>query len=597
MPSIRISSFGGMRPKVAPKLLNNNEAQLAQNVRLSDGRLRPAFDWILNQSGDFLSLRNDPGEVWGNSRANRPYFYDRFEDLCLRESQAVNEYNLNLNTGSGYRLIPEFDPLRLINFPLGTWASVLSKTRTRTFQTDLPVARVYALTALTYDGESPPVIIDLDVGDGTPLYDGDILNLQIGVRADVPAYAFNIYRTVSKPRTGEQLNYDFNTDFLLVGIISRGAFSPVSPGVVAATFIDDLPDSKLKNQTITSEDNIAPAQQFSYLGMLPNGRYWLIDVSNQTLLLSKLTNRAAWPMDNRVKLIIKSSPPRSALPVLRLSGAVSFRNSIIVGTNYKPIIVDVIEKDKGKVEFDIKELDIDAPCFDNTLCEAPFGAIYASTKGIVAVSGINQSTVSSKFFELDSLFGNRRLQRPQYGFYWDGRYYLVGALSPTKGICLQVDGDEQSPDFGPLTVFDHPRASARTRPFQAIPTPVGIYALFDSGVYLTHRAEGWGMLSSNGVRPPQKATYRWRSKKFVMAGPTAFSAAKVVHDASGPLVINIYVDGHLAYNREVSHSRPFRLPKSRKGIEWEIEVCGKSVVEEIHLATSIEELTESYVSN
>jgi len=578
-------------------LLNNNEAQLAENVRLSDGRLRPAFDWVLSESGDFLSLRDESGRAWGNSRVNRPYFYDKIGDLCLRQPQAINEYNLNLNTGSGYRLIPEFDPLRIINFPVGVWAAVLSKTRIRTFQTDLPVARVYALTAVTQDGESPPVILDLDVGDGTPLYDGDILNFQIGVRSSVSANAFNIYRTVSKPRTGEQLDYDFATDFLLVRRIERTAFSFFSPGIVAANFVDDLPDSKLKNQTITSEDNIAPAYQFSHLGMLPNGRYWLIDVPNQTLLLSKITNRAAWPMDNRVKLVIKSPPARSALPVLHISGAVSFRNSIIVGTNYKPIIVDVIEKDKGRLEFDVKELDIDAPCFGNTLCEAPFGAIYASTKGIVAINRNSQSTVSSKFFEFDSLFGNRRLQRPHYGFYWDGRYYLVGALSSTKGVCLQVDGDEQSPDFGPLTIFDHPRASAWTRPFQAVPTPVGVYALFDSGVYLTHRAEGWGMFSPDGIQPPQKATYRWRSKKFVMAGPTAFSAAKIVHDGSGPLVVNIYVDGHLAYNREVSHSRPFRLPKSRKGIEWEIELCGKSVVEEIHLATSIEELTESYVNN
>lgn len=55
MASIKINIFRGIKPKLAPQLLENNEAQTAENVRTSAGELRP---WFNDLEVSNLSARN-----------------------------------------------------------------------------------------------------------------------------------------------------------------------------------------------------------------------------------------------------------------------------------------------------------------------------------------------------------------------------------------------------------------------------------------------------------------------------------------------------------------------------------------------------------
>jgi hypothetical protein len=463
---------------------------------------------------------------------------------------------------------------------------------------------------MTAQGESPPVLLDVENGgSNTPFFEGDILTLSCAIRDDVASVAnyINVYRTVSKPRTGEQVEYDLLNDFLLVREVSMGELSAPVSGIRTFSFIDSYSDRSLQHKAITSSEYAAPKGVFTSIGKLNNGRYWAIRVDpntgstqyNTVLQVSSVFSKYVWPKDAAIVLSPHNLPNlerfrAASVSTTYVTDAVSYRDNVIVGTSYKPLIVSVSDSASSSSMLDFIELDIDQPCVPNTLCSTPFGAIYTSYSGVVIVNQNAASVFSSELFEFGAdLWTPSYRKMPQYAYYWDGRYYIVGLLNSTTGLCVQINKEEHTVDFGQVSTFTHPAVTRPPvkRPFCALPQPSGVYCVFDEGVYETHRNAGF---SSAMARPAVLSTFKWRSKKFVMPGPTAFSAAKIVHDGSGQLVMNLYVDGRLAYNREVSHSKPFRLPRSRKGIEWEIELCGQSVVEEIHLATSTEELTESY---
>lgn len=86
-----------------------------------------------------------------------------------------------------------------------------------------------------------------------------------------------------------------------------------------------------------------------------------------------------------------------------------------------------------------------------------------------------------------------------------------------------------------------------------------------------------------------KMTYRWRSKKFVMAGRTTWGAAKVVH-SKGCVRLRIIVDGCCRHEEQVKDCGPFRLPSQIAGVTCELELEGTARVTELHVASSLQEL-------
>lgn len=89
-----------------------------------------------------------------------------------------------------------------------------------------------------------------------------------------------------------------------------------------------------------------------------------------------------------------------------------------------------------------------------------------------------------------------------------------------------------------------------------------------------------------------KQQYVWKSKKFVMPGRTTFSAGKVVH-SKGCVRLRIYVDGCCRWQTVVKGCDPFRLPDQLSGVIWELELIGDARVTEVHIASSMQELTRA----
>ena len=86
-------------------------------------------------------------------------------------------------------------------------------------------------------------------------------------------------------------------------------------------------------------------------------------------------------------------------------------------------------------------------------------------------------------------------------------------------------------------------------------------------------------------------TYRSRSKPFRQGSPINFAAAVVVANAY-PLTFRLYADGVLKHEREVTDRNPFRLPSGYRAFEFQIELEGSTPVQDVAIATSIEELKQ-----
>lgn len=86
-------------------------------------------------------------------------------------------------------------------------------------------------------------------------------------------------------------------------------------------------------------------------------------------------------------------------------------------------------------------------------------------------------------------------------------------------------------------------------------------------------------------------TYRSRSKPFRQGSPINYAAAVVVANAY-PVTFRLYADGVLKHTQTVADRNPFRLPSGYRAFEFQIELEGSTPVQDVAIATSVEELKQ-----
>jgi hypothetical protein len=234
-----------------------------------------------------------------------------------------------------------------------------------------------------------------------------------------------------------------------------------------------------------------------------------------------------------------------------------------------------------------------------------FGAMYASREGLIALTS-DSETVASRdvaVFEDDlplvkasGAVVNAKLYDITRAGWWNGNYF--GFLS-VDGLGFVYMFNQQSPanvdlPLGRLVTLDAPAATV----VDTIATGSGFFGVWSNGVVYKLPLQGYG------YNEAPKAKYTWKSKRFVMVGLTTFAGMKIVNSNSGDLTVTLsgYNDGgstvpSFTFTRTLNHSKPFRLPHNHKCLEWEIQVSGTAVVQEIHLSTSYQDLIEDSNNN
>jgi hypothetical protein len=85
--------------------------------------------------------------------------------------------------------------------------------------------------------------------------------------------------------------------------------------------------------------------------------------------------------------------------------------------------------------------------------------------------------------------------------------------------------------------------------------------------------------------------FTWRSKQWRTAGLEQMSALKVVGDFGPPVTVTIYADSRVYDTVVVKNNTPVRLRRAGRANEWSFKVEGTTTIREVHIASSIAELT------
>ena len=88
-----------------------------------------------------------------------------------------------------------------------------------------------------------------------------------------------------------------------------------------------------------------------------------------------------------------------------------------------------------------------------------------------------------------------------------------------------------------------------------------------------------------------RLVYRWRGKLNLLPRPAAFQYARVRAEDYDNLVLRLYGDGVLIFDRVVTSGTEFTLPTLDEYNSAEIELIGTSRVRTVVIGESVEELT------
>jgi hypothetical protein len=202
----------------------------------------------------------------------------------------------------------------------------------------------------------------------------------------------------------------------------------------------------------------------------------------------------------------------------------------------------------------------------------PFGAIYVSYESLVLIAPQGNATqITRKRVDEQEWY---RDFAPNIGVFHDGRVHI--ARSPV-GRAAVFDIPDPSVgrelDLGDLYTIDwHPRTVHINRRGQL---------LYSEGRRLYQWEAGTDLLQ-----------YDWQSKLFRLPGEVGFGAMKIVGQYGPPITLEVFADNRLYHTRQVTSSRPFRLPMRGRALEWQFRLKGTTQVFEVHLATSVRDLTQ-----
>lgn len=576
MPSIRITRFAGLLPEVSPKLLREDHAQIAHNALLWDGWLRPMPQFnLLNAGIFFVSLFPDsdqpPYGLYGDT--------DLLDGTKPKQEPYVSNAIFGINKANHllyYRPTPSTPQIFPLGLPPPT-VTVATQIITSTNLSVYPVPRTYAVTYMSGNMEGPPHVFS-ELGANGGLFEGDIVTLSVTFNAaEVAANrvtAVRIYRTIPGFDTGEQIQNPKETAFHLVTTLSPFLGN-------SFVYVDNDDSSSIPADLLLTDQFVKPTLPYVNF-VAPTESGWLVAAGYTPMALDgfsriQVSERFlwhSWPTQNLV-----------SIPDVFVDAAV-FYDDIFIGTLDRPYHMRIEYGESAELDsLDIKVRPFpdNYKCVSNSMVTTNFGAMYASPDGLVALQ-VNDDAIATKKVtspgdQLVNPIATLTIDSISKAAWWNG-FYIGFSDSLAYLYNLENNHNNEFP-LGQLITFDTP------------PGVPGPHVVVGSGFYMMWGSNFYNFpLPGYGYEGALKSAYTWKSKKFVMPGLTTFAAAKVVSDRSGTLTFTLIGDGLVRFAGTVFTNDPFRLPHNYKCIEWEILLEGTSVVQEVHVSTSMRELVE-----
>ncbi len=600
MPSITIKQFGGMNWSVATRNAPPDVAQVAHNCLLLDGALRPLAQWRSLQGGltGRYSLAFDGTNVYTinlqKAFALNDLTYQPGMVLGLNPSVVDSDRSNICYQNNSVNI----DAILEVGVAQPVMLSQTTMTWTPEHQSKKPVNRLYACSLVRNNGgklEESALTLLPNQDPTAQYYEGDSCWVLARVQAaNIRENCYlRLYRSMSGMSDGQGLDNKMDTDWYLCAEIE--AYVSYNAGIGREySFVDSgSVTTKPLDRYLASRFYPPAALTYNFLCNTEGG--WIAAATTAgDIAISERHLTHAWPTENMLKI------PKT------LTDMVAHYDTLYVGTVGRPYVVALSMGEAG-LQMNVTPGQEAYPCIENTMAESSAGAIYASASGLVSLTqeGMRVLTpaITNSVYPLyhaqylDSTNNNAltcvdvNFADTTYGTFYHGLYFGFCDVAINGGSYLPIgyifdtgsslDGERP---FARLSTFDYKSPGIMS----TVWTNNGLAVLDNAGSV-------WEMAFPNmpnkdAYADAPKQTYTWKSKKFVMPGITTFAAVKIIHDC-GSLRLRIFVDGCCTYDTPVYSQKPFTLPPSVQGVEYEFELEGTANVYELHVATSTQELT------
>jgi hypothetical protein len=563
MPSIRIQNFGGLVPRMSPRLLAGGQALRAELTKLWSGEIRP-----------FIEKAKIDVPLVQDCMAKTIY---KFKDVWLSwcaDVDVVTGFTLDQGserlyyTGDGgpkittYPLAVASLPTPANSLPLGVPEPTLPPILgTPTGTAGTPQLRYYVYTWYSnFDEESVPS----PPSAGINVSDGQHVPIQIPMPMVQPVNieTVRVYRTNGGP-------------FLFVKEVP---FEDVAAGKVVT---DDVKNIDL-GEAIISTTFYPPPNNIQGLIGLSSGSFAAFH--DNRVVFSEPYQPHAWPPEYE-KIF--------DFPVVALG---TYGNTLVVATTGYTYLV---------AGTDPRSLSVDRvpdpyPCVSKrSMVSADRGVVYASGEGLVFVGLYGTQILTRALMTRDEW--QQFNPSTMHGVIFDGRYY--GFYESTRYFSADETvvpaGAGFIFDFNDRIVYGLDDDSAISKDDKLATIPYHASATFANPVTQLHLVIN-PTLKSNELFKWEGGVefepYVWRSKQFAFPYEITFAGAKVLRQCKGeqPLKFRLCDGecGKVVFERDVTTNRPFRLPSRHGRTDWIVEIEGTAFVQEIHVSTSFMELSE-----
>ncbi len=539
MPKIQVSTFLGELPKLASRLLPNENASIAKDCHFSTGNLEPylkpkavseavaaAHKTIYKHDQHWLKWHVDTDVVAS------PLVDDPWSRLYFTSETGLRVTNNLIMNGDG--------DLPAASYPLGVPAPQNKIIATVNEPEPDPDAETEVIDD-TEDDETRYYVYTLvsemsEEGAQSPISD------QINIRDPEATVTLTFSQegtlpgSITKRRIYRSSTDGGVADFYLLAEI------PIS----ADTFLDDKGSDDL-GLPLETESFETPNENMRYLTLLPNGI--LAGGYDKTVCFSEPYLPHAWPVEYQLTTEHK-------IVSMEATG-----NMLLVGTEGNPWIFQGVSSDaiSGR-----KLESVQACVSKRSMRNIDNLIIYASPNGLCAFTGNDVELLTKDV--IDSALWSSLKPETIEAYAYDGKY-------------IAFYGEQLDKAF----IFD-PRTRGIT--FHSFGSDLG-YTDLVTGTLFVRSEDGATLAHWNSGEPE---SIQWRSKEYYALYPT-FSTLYVRSPDHSKVGLRVIVDGRVIhdYKPGTLTAKPTRIPPAR-GNSWQFEAYGTGTLEEVIIATSMAEV-------
>lgn len=506
--NIALENFSGVVPRISASQLPTNNGQVARNVKLASGELRP---WNLPKAvhtcvssvvQTIFNMEGNGASVWLEFPVDTDICYGPLYDqdefrLYYSEGGVCKKTNWSLATESGTGAYPR--NWQYMGVPHPTTALACEVTPASDTSAENTQTRVYTYTYVNQFGS---VLEEGSPADGatcTAYYSGG--SVKLSGFADPPTDHYNIV----KVRIYRQVTGNENSTYMLVDQIDlvNHKFPASGVSMNGVSFSDSCyVDTRTAAQLGKEMDSLyysPPPEGLKGLVSMPNG-YLAGFVGNQ-IWFSEPYLPHAWPSNY---MLTTDSP---------IVGLGVYGTTLVVCTTRQPYTVTGAHPSSVTQE----KLPMNQPCVSKrSIAYDQYGVLYASPYGLVAVAAGQIDVFTRNLVDQDTwaTYTPSTMLAAMY----NNLYMCAYKAGNSREMLVFARGDTPpmtTYGFNPVSLFVQ-RGTGR------------IFALSetDNKVY---------QLDADEIN---KEVYEWKSKRFSYQYSTSFSAMKVDADYSS----NRYVE-------------------------------------------------------